>query len=196
MIRVLKVIHYFICVFGYFSRGPNSPLSCNNPPNGQISPHGDTKQMRPRPSFRRPQHTPTSLYFHDSSSQSHPSLHMYVWLPLPRLGLRCTSIAVFSITATTRPHVLNVARLRALLTDAPPHRQVLIELAEPHQLIVLFITFACGRDEHPEFNVPGDERYRIRGVSLRRHQLPKIDDGQDSCTLQGGAASVDDAREN
>jgi len=79
---------------------------------------------------------------------------------------------------------------------APPHRQVLIELAEPQKLCVLYIAIACGRDEHPEFNVPGDERYRIRGVSLRRHQLPKIDDGQDSCTLQGGAASVDDAREN
>ena len=80
MIRVLKVIHHFICEFCYFNRGPNWPLSCNNPPNGQISPHGDTKQMRPRPSFRQLQHTPTSLFFHDSSSQSHPLLHMCVWL--------------------------------------------------------------------------------------------------------------------
>jgi hypothetical protein len=108
MIRVLKVNHHSICVFGYFGWGPTWPLSCNNPPNGQISPHGDTKQMRPRPSFCRPQHTLTSLYFHDSSSQSHPSLHMCVSSPLLRSGLRNTSTAVFSITATTRPHVLNV----------------------------------------------------------------------------------------
>jgi hypothetical protein len=72
--------------------------------------------------------------------------------------LRCKSIAVFSIAATTRPHVLNVARLRAIRTDAPPHRQVLQELAGPQQLSVLYIAIACGRDEHPEFNVPGDER--------------------------------------
>jgi hypothetical protein len=70
------------CVFGYFCWGPNWPLSCKIPPNGQISPHGDTKQMEARSSFRRPRHTPTSLYFHDSSSQSHPSLHMCVWLLL------------------------------------------------------------------------------------------------------------------
>jgi hypothetical protein len=84
------------------------PLSCNNPPNGQILPDGDTKQIGPRPSFRRPQHTLTALYFHYSSSQSHPSLHICVCLPLLRSGLRCTSVAVFSIAATTHPRVLNV----------------------------------------------------------------------------------------
>ena len=118
--------------------------------------------MGARSSFRRPQHTLTSLYFHGSSSQSHLPFYMCDCLPLLRSGLRRTSIAIFSITdKTTCPHVLNVSRLRALLSDAPPHRQVLIELAEPHQLIVLFITFACGRDEHPEFNVPADESTRM-----------------------------------
>jgi hypothetical protein len=58
------------------------------------------------------------------------------------------------------------ARLVALRTDAGRHRQVLIELADSQQLSVLYIAITCGRDEHSEFNVPGDEWYRVRGVSL------------------------------
>jgi hypothetical protein len=80
MIRVLKVIHYFTCVFGYFCWGPNWPLGCNNPPNGQISPYGDTKQMRPWPFFLHPHHTLTALFCRNSSSLSHPSLYVCVWL--------------------------------------------------------------------------------------------------------------------
>ena len=120
MILVLKVIHHFICVFGYFCWGPYWPLSCNNPPNGQISPHGDTKQMRPRPSFCRPQHMPATLFCRISSSQRHPSLHKYVWLL--QLGsdwpLDCNN-PTQRTTITTLGHQAN--RALAILPPPPAH---------------------------------------------------------------------------